>query len=95
MKKEIRQAWSRSVNNKEYKPYKDKKYGNKIPGKIAGYHYIAYNIIRGLPAERGFEPLGTGFKNAKYWYNWFSKNKLEKLSFAFEITPEEMQELLQ
>jgi len=62
----IQQEWARKVNMKENKPYKDPKYGNKVKGKIRGVHYLIYNILRGLPKERGFEPLGEGYKDAMW-----------------------------
>ena len=53
-KSEIKAAWSKAVNDKKNRPYKDSKYGNKIEGKISAVHYIMYNAIRGLRLDRGF-----------------------------------------
>lgn len=63
--KAMKTAWATSINNKENHPYKDEKYGNKIRGKIYSVHYLVYNILREMPAERGFEPVGQGFEEAK------------------------------
>ena len=63
--KAMKTAWAKAVNNKDNHPYKDEKYGNKVRGKIYSVHYLVYNILRQMPAERGFEPVGQGFKDAK------------------------------
>lgn len=96
-KKELKAAWSRAVNNKDYKPYKDNKYGNKIQGRINAIHYIVYNIIRQLPRDRGFDPITDGYKTPHYYLNMLAHlGKFEELLFPFEgtITPEEFKELL-
>jgi len=95
--KEVKKAWSRSVNNKDYKPYKDKKYGNKVPGEVQAHHYLLYNILRGLPRERGFEPLGEGFISANAWLDFCIKyNKFKELIKPFEqtVTADELRELI-
>jgi len=96
--KAMKDAWARSVNDKDNKPYKDKTYGNKVNGKIRAEHYMLYNILRNLPKERGFEPCGEGFdrsirilklgRNSKYW--------IEDLLHPFgqTITADELKELL-
>ena len=61
----VKYEWSIAVNDKNNKPYKDEKYGNKIRGKIYSVHYLVYNILRKMPEERGFEPVGEGFEEAK------------------------------
>ena len=61
----MKNSWAKAVNNKDNHPYKDEKYGNKIRGKIYSVHYLVYNILRMMPEERGFEPVGEGFKEAK------------------------------
>ena len=94
--KEIKRAWARSVNNKEYKPYKNK-YGTKFEGRLYATHFMVYNIIRGLPHSRGFEPLGQGYENAVADLNMFLKFENEaKLLYPFEnlITLETFKELL-
>lgn len=53
-KNEIQVAWSKAVNDKTNWSYKDKTYGNKIQGKLKAMHYMLYNVVRGLPLERGF-----------------------------------------
>jgi uncharacterized protein YabN with tetrapyrrole methylase and pyrophosphatase domain len=63
--REIKSAWAKAVNNKNNHPYKDAVYGNKIRGKIYSVHYLVYNLLRKMPAERGFEPVGQGFKEAQ------------------------------
>lgn len=99
---EVQKAWARSVNNKDYKPYKDSEYGNKVQGKLKAVHYLVYNIVRELPKERGFEPIGEGFNNAKQYLDRAMNNRLyntnaeEKLLFPFEdtVTIKELRELL-
>jgi len=83
---EVQKAWARSVNNKEYKPYKDEMYGNKVQGKLQAVHYLAYNIIRKLPKERGFEPVGEGFNIALRDLKKYIKYDPGKLLFPFEDT---------
>ena len=63
--KAMKNAWANAVNNKNNHPYKDADYGNKVRGKIYSVHYLVYNILRKMPEERGFEPVGEGFKIAK------------------------------
>ena len=100
----IKEAWARSVNNEEYKPYKHPIYGNKIRGKVRGVHYLIYNILRDLPRERGFEPLGEGYKEAvhelegcirSYDFNHTSA-RFEALLLPFEkeVTATELREKL-
>ena len=92
MNKEIKKAWSRSVNNKDWKPTKDPKYGNKIPGKIRNYHFMAYNVLRGYPEGVGFNPSTEKYKSIKYYYHWYRDYKPEELLFPFEglITREDL-----
>lgn len=47
-------AWGKAVNNKDNWSFKDPTYGNKVAGSLEAEHYLAYNIVRGLPLERGF-----------------------------------------
>lgn len=61
-KNEVRTAWSKAVNDKNNWSYKDPMYGNKINGKLQAKHYLAYNVIRGLPLIRGFSH-GDTFDN--------------------------------
>jgi len=83
--KEVKCAWARAVNNKENKPYKDKEYGTKIDGTLNAMHFIVYNIIRGFPTTRGFEPLGRGYTNALAKLEFYLKfENAEKLLFPFE-----------
>jgi hypothetical protein len=95
--KEVKKAWARSVNNKDYHPYKDKQYGNKVPGKLKSVHHVVYNILRELPKERGFEPLGEGYKTAEWWLQYLSRyDHYDDLLFPFErtVTAQEFKELL-
>ena len=63
--KAMKTAWAESVNDTDNHSYKDKTYGNKVRGKIYSVHYLVYNILRKMPEERGFEPVGEGFIEAK------------------------------
>jgi len=94
--KEIKRAWARSVNNEEYKPYKDE-YGTKYEGKLNALHFLVYNIVRGFPQSRGFEPLGQGYEKAVADLNMLIKFEREaKLLFPFDnlITLETFKELV-
>ena len=87
--KAVKCAWARSVNNNEYKPYKDDMYGTKYDGKLNAMHFLIYNIIRGMPTTRGFEPLGEGFDWALQrleYYLRYSNNvdNANNLLFPFE-----------
>lgn len=96
----MKDAWARSVNNKDNKPYKDKKYGNKVKGRINAVHYIVYNILRNLPKERGFEPLGEGYETAlkqlEFGFKYNSKYWIDNFLYPFEqtVTSDELRELL-
>jgi hypothetical protein len=95
--KAMKAAWATSVNKKENKSYKDKTYGNKVKGKIWAVHYLVYNILRRMPRERGFEPLGEGYKRAEWWLEYSKRyNHLDDLLFPFEqtVTADELRELL-
>ena len=99
--KAIKCAWARAVNNKDYRPYKDDKYGTKYDGELNALHYLVYNIIRGFPTTRGFEPLGRGYKDALYRLEYFLKyidnmDNANKLLFPFEnlVTVETFKELV-
>ena len=72
--KAMKEAWAKAVNDKNNKPYKHKEYGNKVRGKIYSVHYLVYNILRGMPEERGFEPVGEGFKEAKKEFEMAFRN---------------------
>jgi len=94
--KAIKCAWARSVNNKENMPYKDE-YGTKYEGKLNAVHFMVYNIIRGFPQSRGFEPLGQGYEKASKKLDFYIKlNREEQLFHPFEnlITLETYKELL-
>jgi len=94
--RDIKGAWARSVNNKDYKPYKDE-YGTKYEGKLNALHFLAYNIVRGFPQTRGFEPLGQGYDEALAQLKFYLKfEKAEKILFPFEklVTLETFKELL-
>jgi len=54
MKNEIQAAWCKAVNDKNNWSYKDPTYGNKVHGKLRARNYLIYNIVRGLPLDRGF-----------------------------------------
>ncbi len=93
---EVKRAWARSVNNKEFKPYKDE-YGTKYDGKLNALHFMVYNIIRGFPANRGFEPEGRGYEEASKKLDFYLKfDREEQLLFPFEdlVTLETFKELL-
>jgi hypothetical protein len=95
--KAVKCAWSRSVNNKEFKPYKDDTYGTKYDGKLNAVHFVVYNILRGLPAHRGFEQEGRGYMDACERLNFLLKfERAEKLLFPFEnlVTLDSFKELL-
>jgi len=96
-KETMKKEWARSVNDKANKPYKDKKYGNKVPGKISAVHYMVYNILRGLPKERGFEPLGEGYKEpSQRLESSIRFGRLESLLEPFNkaVTADELRALL-
>ncbi len=65
MKNEIQTAWSNAVNDKNNYPFKDSEFGHKIRGRININHYITYNIVRGLPLDRGLE------NNNSYYFDRF------------------------
>ena len=94
--REVKSAWAKAVNNKDNHPYKDEKYGNKIRGKIYSVHYLVYNLLRQMPAERGFEPVGQGYEEAKCWLTFLLKYKPEQLLYPFDgtVTIEQLKELL-
>ena len=96
--KAMKTAWSESVNDKDNHSYKDETYGNKVKGKLFSVHYLVYNILRMMPAERGFEPVGEGFKEAQWWLKyWLQYEKYHKeLLFPFKgtVTIEQLRELL-
>lgn len=84
--KAMKDAWAESVNDKKNKPYKHKQYGNKVKGKINSVHYLVYNILRGMPEERGFEPVGEGFVEAKSRMLFLLKYRPEELLCPFKQT---------
>lgn len=100
MKEEIQAAWARAVNNKDNMPSKDKQYGTKIKGKLQLNHYIVYNIIRGLPIDRGLnniKPLNKDFSytirgvaksiskfDRGVCYDIFSRSFIEDCLFPYE-----------
>jgi hypothetical protein len=84
--KAMKNAWAKAVNNKENRPYKDEMYGNKIRGKIYSVHYLVYNILRGMPEERGFEPVGQGFKEAQSRLTFLMKYDQDQLLYPFDKT---------
>jgi len=103
--KKVKQAWARSVNNKAYRPYKDKIYGNKYHGTLYNVHYYVYNLLRGLNGFYGMENISSeksremadriAFLTRK---SMFTKeyDRLDELLLPFEdsITKEEILELL-
>jgi len=94
--RDIKGAWAHSVNKEEYKPYKNE-YGTKHEGKLNALHFLVYNIVRGFPQSRGFEPLGQGYEDAQNSLNFCLKfDQTEKLLFPFDnlITLETFKELL-
>ena len=104
MKTEINKAWALAVNDKENYPFKDPMYGNKLKGKINIDHYITYNIVRGLPLDRGFNnPDNYDFKVYTYKLNsiakneicWHSKSFLDSCLFPFNelINEDEFKEM--
>ena len=96
-KNTIKKEWARSVNDKENKPYKHPIYGNKISGKVSGVHYLIYNVLRGLPKERGFEPLGEGYKEATRHLESsirFSRTDSLLEPFKNSVTADELRALL-
>jgi len=96
-KKTIKKEWARAVNDKENKPYKHPKYGNKVKGKINAVHYIIYNVLRGYPRERGFEPLGEGYKEANHRLESSIRfGRMESLLEPFNkaVTADELRSLL-
>ena len=95
--KDIKSAWASAVNNKENKPYKDERYGTKHSGRINALHFMVYNIIRGFPKERGFEPLGRGYEEACRELDLYLKfDREEKLLFPFDglVTLDTFKELV-
>lgn len=94
--KAMQKAWAKAVNNKNNHPYKDAVYGNKIRGKIYSVHYLTYNLLRKMPAERGFEPVGQGYTDAVVDFKFCLKYKPEKLLYPFDgtVTIEQLKELL-
>jgi hypothetical protein len=96
--KAMKVAWAESVNDKSNHSYKHKKYGNKVKGKIYSVHYLVYNVLRMMPEERGFEPVGEGFKEAQWWFSRLlrSEKYYEELLFPFKgtVTIEQLQALL-
>ena len=95
--KAVKDAWARAVNNEDYKPYKDKKYGTKYEGKLNALHYMVYNIIRGFPTTRGFEPLGTGYEETICLLEHYLRfEHSDKLLFPFEnlVTVDTFKELV-
>ena len=96
-KRDFELEWARSVNDKNNMPYKDKKYGNKVKGNIWAVHYLVYNILRGLPKERGFEPLGEGYKEALAAIeSSFRYGRVDRLLMPFKntVTADELRALL-
>ena len=94
--KAVKCAWARSVNNKDNMPYKDV-HGTKHEGNLNAVHFLVYNIIRGFPQSRGFEPLGQGYEKAVADLNMLIKFEKEaKLLHPFEnlITLETFKELV-
>ena len=95
--KAVKRAWARAVNNKDNKPYKDEMYGTKHDGRLNALHFLVYNIIRGMPATRGFEPEGRGYIDSQKRLNFLLKfDKTEELLFPFEnlVTLDALKELL-
>ena len=94
--KAMKDAWAKAVNDKKNKPYKSKEYGNKIKGKIYSVHYLVYNILRMMPEERGFEPVGEGFEEAKSRRLFLAKYRPDELLYPFNgtVTIEHLQDLL-
>lgn len=94
--KAMKNAWSKAVNNKDNHPYKDEKYGNKVRGEIYSVHYLVYNLLRQMPAERGFEPVGQGYEEAKARLAFLLKYKPEMLLHPFDgtVTIDKLKELL-
>jgi hypothetical protein len=84
--KTMKNAWAKAVNNKDNHPYKDETYGNKIKGKIYSVHYLAYNMLRKMPEERGFEPVGEGFEEAQSRMKFLLKYKPDELLYPFNGT---------
>jgi len=94
--RDIKGAWARSVNNKDNMPYKDT-YGTKYDGKLNASHFLVYNIIRGFPTSRGFEPLGIGYEEACKKLDFCLKfGREEKLLFPFDnlVTGNMLKELI-
>lgn len=102
--KEFCILWKTVANDKrtkphlvEYKTYGGQTYKVKEKGWIYPEHHIIYNIIRGLPASRGFKEDSEGYKNAlsylKHFYHLHSFNHLHK-PFADSITTEKFKILL-
>lgn len=83
----FRDEWALAVNDKDNKPYKDKMYGTKYHGKLYGVHYVVYNIVRGLPIERGFikgsDKLEAHLRYIAMKVQW---DKLADLLFPFNDT---------
>lgn len=84
----MKEQWAKAVNNKDNLSKKDEVYGNKIPGEINAQHYMLYNIIRGLPIDRGFARKKNFKKikeslyfNLKYFMKYGSTGK--RVPFPF------------
>ena len=96
--KAMKESWALAVNDKNNKPYKDEKYGNKVRGKIYSVHYLVYNVLRKMPEERGFEPVGEGFEEAKVRLKMLLRwdHGIKELLHPFNgtVTNEHLQDLL-
>lgn len=72
-KNETQTAWSQAVNDKTNWSYKDPTYGNKVSGSLEADHYLAYNVIRGLPLDRGFDADSEVFLDRVDYLNNINK----------------------
>ncbi len=83
----VDKEFSTGVFDKETKTYVKRIQRFKEKGYIYPEHHIIYNIIRGFPAERGFDKDSLGLINAK---NSFKYNSI----FTSDLFPEPFKGLM-
>lgn len=91
-RKEFCIIWKKVSNDKrtkpsfvEYKNYDGSTYKVKEKGWIHPEHHIIYNLIRDLPASRGFKEGTEGYENAlNYLKNSYNFNYASHILKPFE-----------
>lgn len=94
--KEIKKQWAIAVNDKDNKPYRDKTYGTKYTGKINAIHFMLYNLVRGLPLDRGFDTSKDSYKHTYRLLRSYLRYTPGAFNFLFNhslVTREELKEL--